>query len=378
MITRDDLEGLARREARPESPVLSVYLDTDQSRAANINRGFEAELKARLRQIEQQLDGEELKEFGADAGRIIRFIEDYREPKRGLVIFCDASEDFFWMRALNVRVRSGVWWGEMPYLRPLFETIDEYERYGLVLTDRAHARLFTIFLGEIEEHKEAFAEAEVTRIKAPGTERARSQMNLQRKADEHARWHLKRVAEMAARLAQSHAFDRLILAGPVEATTELYGLLSKRLRARVARRLSLPVEASEQRVLEETLKVEEEIARGREAQLVEELITAASKRERAVLGIDATLLALQEGRIWQLIYADGFAPHGGECTGCGTLVAEEQDACAYCGAKARAVADLIERAAERVFDLGGKVEDVRGPAAARLQEAGSVGAFLHF
>jgi hypothetical protein len=32
MITTDDLEGLMQREARPGSPVLSVYLDTDQTR----------------------------------------------------------------------------------------------------------------------------------------------------------------------------------------------------------------------------------------------------------------------------------------------------------------------------------------------------------
>jgi hypothetical protein len=48
----------------------------------------------------------------------------------------------------------------------------------------------------------------------------------------------------------------------------------------------------------------------------------------------------------------------------------------------RAVNDLIqlaaELAAERVFDLEGNVEQVRGPAAARLKEVGSIGAVLHF
>jgi hypothetical protein len=44
----------------------------------------------------------------------------------------------------------------------------------------------------------------------------------------------------------------------------------------------------------------------------------------------------------------------------------------------RAVNDLIQLAAERVFDLEGKVEQVRGPAEARLKEVGSIGAGLHF
>ena len=52
--------------------------------------------------------------------------------------------------------------------------------------------------------------------------------------------------------------------------------------------------------------------------------------------------------------------------------------CPYCSHAVRAVNDLIQLAAERVFDLEGKVEQVRGPAAARLKEVGSIGAVLHF
>lgn len=44
----------------------------------------------------------------------------------------------------------------------------------------------------------------------------------------------------------------------------------------------------------------------------------------------------------------------------------------------RVVNNLIQLAAERVFDLEGKVEQVRGPAAARLKDEGGIGAVLHF
>ena len=42
----------SQRRAVPGSPVLSVYLDIDQSKAANLNRRFEASLKDMLRSIE--------------------------------------------------------------------------------------------------------------------------------------------------------------------------------------------------------------------------------------------------------------------------------------------------------------------------------------
>src|SRR5712672_3434848 len=93
--------------------------------------------------------------------------------------------DFFRVCELAVNVHNILSWRDKPYVRPLLELIDEHERYGVVLTDREHARLFSIFLGELEEHQEVFARADVTHVKTSGTDHMRSQMNIQRKADLH-------------------------------------------------------------------------------------------------------------------------------------------------------------------------------------------------
>jgi peptide subunit release factor 1 (eRF1) len=378
MFSKKNLETLLQYEAKPGSPVLSAYLDTDQSNATNVNRGFEVVLKNMLRDVEQSLDNDARKEFETDAAQVLEYLKNYREPKQGLVIFQNKTEGLFWIQALRVAVRNGVWWRDTPYVRPLLELLDEHERYGVVLTDREHAWLFTVFLGEVEEHLEAFAKADVTHIKTSGTDHLRSQMNFQRKSDEHAHSHLKHIAELMSRLATIHEFDRLIIAGTVEATSELYGLLPKFLRTRVAGKISLAVESNVARVLEETLKIEEDVERKREVDLVEELITAASKQKQAVRGLDDTLLALQEWRVWQLVYADGFGPRGGQCTNCGALLAKDTEGCGYCGEAVRVVEDLIELAAARVMEMQGKVEQVRGAAATRLKEAGSVGALLRY
>ena len=58
------------------------------------------------------------------------------------------------------------------------------------------------------------------------------------------------------------------------------------------------------------------IERARESDLVERLITAAKKDQKGVLGVKDTLLALQEGRVWQLVYSEGFRVAGAECTNC--------------------------------------------------------------
>jgi len=377
-LSKADLEELLGRVAKPGSPVLSVFLDTDQSREFNLERAFGVVLKDMLREIRQKLDKEARREFDADAERIRQFLGEYRDVKRGLVVFCDASEKFFWHRELNIRVRNRARWDETPQVRPLIEMLDEYERYAVVLTDRKQARFFTIFLGEIEIRGQAEAPLEVTRVNEIGTDHIESQMSIQHKADQHAHLHLKNVAELTARLARVREFDRLILAGPVEATSELSGLLPKGLRAKVVRQISLPINGSDALVLEETLKVEAEIERERETELVRQLIDAAPAHLKAVVKLAPTIQAIQEQRVWQLIYAEGFAPPGSECGNCKALNAGEKATCDYCGQTVKGVSDFIDRAAGRVLEMQGRVEEVRGAAAESFQEYGNIGAFLRW
>ena len=155
MITKLRLKELIEYKALLGSPTLSVYLNIDQSDAANLNRMFEVSLFNVLREVEETLDNRQLSDFKADAIRVQNFVEGYRPQAKGLIIFCDSSEDFFWAHDVHVPVKTEVRWSEKPYLRPLLEIIDEHERYGVILTDRSQARLFSIFLGEIEEYHEA-------------------------------------------------------------------------------------------------------------------------------------------------------------------------------------------------------------------------------
>jgi peptide chain release factor subunit 1 len=379
MISSKDLDQLIEREAQPGSPILSVYLDVDQSQAKNLNRQFQATLKNMLRSIEQDLrDKEEYWEFAADADHVMRYVSSYEPQGRSLIIFCDESAGLFWQRDLNAPLRNDARWNETAYVRPLVEILDEFERYGVILTDRSQARLFTIHLGEIEEHVETFAQAEVRHPKTTGTDRALSQMQFQRKADEHAHWHLKQVAELMTRRADFYAFDRLVLAGLVEATSQLHQLLPKRLRSRVVASIRLPVDANERQVLEATLQIDQEVERASEIKLIDELITAAAKKEQGVTGLESTLICLQEGRIWRLVYSDGLSPRGGQCSNCGMLHGDGVESCTYCGGEVRQVEDLIEGAIERITRDGGKIELIRGVAAEKLKEAGSIGAFLRF
>jgi peptide subunit release factor 1 (eRF1) len=378
MISKADVETLVERKPLPGSPVLSVYLDIDQSKASNLNRRFEASLADMLRAVEKDLTAEQAESFSGAAARARRYVSRLEPQAKGLILYCDDSENFFWAREINAAMRNQARWSDTPYLVPLVALLDEYERYGVALVDKELGRLFTVFVGEIEEHEDAFAPLPVRHIKETGTDHMLSESRFQHKTEMHVHLHLKHVAQRLDKLVDQYGFDRLLLGGPVEATSELQHLVSKRVRGRIVERLSLPVRANSREVLEEVLKVEGRIERQLEQRIVEELIAGGDGHHPFTLGLDRTVRALCEQRVWRMVYADSFSPKGGQCSNCGMLFAKTEGACDYCGGAIAAVDDLLDRMLERALEQGARVEEVEGDAAKVLRQAGGIGAVLRF
>ena len=325
MIGREDLEQLIARPEQQGSQVLSVYLQVDQSQASNRNRGFESVWINLLRSLQGKLKAEEKERLTPCSEKVRDFLSSYQPKARALVIFCDAEDGFFWQKETQTPLASSIHWERKPYVRPLLEASDEFERYGVILADRARARLFTVSWGQIEELRETTAEADVRHAKTSGSDHMRSQMQFQRRAQSHAHQHLKEVVETMEQMAQRHHFDRLLLAGPVEATSELLALLSPQLKRKVVATMTLPVDSSRHLVLTRTLRTEEQAERAGEGELVEHLLTSAAEKDRAVVGLAATLESLQEGRIRVLVYAEDVAPPGCRCRGCEMLLDGEAE-----------------------------------------------------
>ena len=82
LLSRNDVEALMEREARPDSPVLSVYLDTAHSDEVNLKRGFEVMFKNMLRDLKLPEKSNNQQELKEDSEVVLRFLGDYRGPKR--------------------------------------------------------------------------------------------------------------------------------------------------------------------------------------------------------------------------------------------------------------------------------------------------------
>jgi uncharacterized protein (DUF2267 family) len=113
-----------------------------------------------------------------------------------------------------------------------------------------------------------------------------------------------------------------------------------------------------------------------EAHPVQELISAAEEGNRAVLGLPATLRALNCGRAWELMYAAGETFSGCECPRCAGLFPVGIDTCEYCGSELVFVPNLTERIRQRSTERGVKIERIDGKGFNVLADAGGIGAFL--
>jgi hypothetical protein len=162
-------------------------------------------------------------------------------------------------------------------------------------------------------------------------------------------WHLKRVAQRLAELHRSRRFDRLILAGPMEATTQLRGVLPRPLATRVAAVVPAEMAAGDR-----------------------ELLDLAGPAGRATLGVPPTLAALWSDTVQTLVVAHGVHDDGSECPNCARLDRGRVKSCPACGHAMRPVHDVFHRAMGRAVDQSGRVEVevLHGAAARRLIELG--------
>lgn len=379
MFGRDDLQPLLKHAGKHSSPVLSLYLDVDLSRSANRNRGILVAAKAMIANLREEIDSDPaIAHFDQDAARVEDFVAGLSPSGRMLVLFCDVSEGFLWQRTLPVALPLDARYRADPHVRPLIEMLDEQERYGIVLLDRRQARFFSAFLGEIEEHREAFAPLDVRTTRTVGTDHLWSEKRFQRRADEHAHLNIKRVSGLLRDLQRETQFDRLVVCGAAEATAELLQLVPEALGDRVVATWRLPMETRESDLLEAVMRLQDEREEKRETAIVEELLGAATEGHHAIAGIGPTLEAVRAGRVVHLVYLADEPVPGAICTSCRTLSLAGRNACGFCQAALSPVRDLVGRMARAVSESGGRLEHVRGPAVGRLAAAGGIGGLLRF
>ena len=362
----------------PTRGVLSAYLDISPEEVANnkVRLKLRDMARAWLDSIE---DRQERRAFEQEIERVENYLAyELTGPGRTLVVFASQAADLWRVFHVPARIRTRVVWDERPYLRPLLTVMDEYERYGVVLTSREEARFFLFYMGEIAEYSFALHDYVPGRHKQGGW----AQMRFQRHVDDHALQHLRTVADVAVRLGERDNWQRLVLMGTEENVARVWENLPKAWQERVAGRIPASITDNINTIRDKVLALEQEIERQIEAERVERVITAAEKGQNGVLGYADVLLAVQQQRVDLLVVPEALEHPGWECHTCGGLVADilakAPAACPYCGGELKVVDDVVDLAMQKVLDAGGTVEILRGPIRDTFLKKGIIGALLRY
>lgn len=378
------LESLARRHAPEGSWILSIYLNLDPQMRVNRRGAHKLVLEQMLKDLEGTLDDpQRVEHFREDAQWVRSQVELHIPKGRSLVLFCDVSQGYTYQEDVPVRLPNGAWYERRPYIRPLLDAWKEYERTGIVVVDREKARLLVASMGEVEEVEEAFQTPAVRHRATAGTDHMRSQMVFQRRAATWSHWFLKEIADSLHDMIEDYGIDRVVLAGPEDVTAELKRILPKGVLARVVARMRASVTAKPKELLEAVAPMLRELGAAQERDLVFESITAARKTQsessKAVLGLEAVLNAVNQGRVYQILVPVGFAAPGFHCPSCDVLMdhAPSTNACPYCSGALVDMDDVVWAACDRVLAMGGKVEEIGDDQAKEvLKKEGPLGAFL--
>jgi len=371
MFDREDLQKLENFNFE-DAYVVSLFLNV--SPGERKKKAYLSRFKNMVKEIREKYN--KCKE---DFAKIESFLQGERESfKKSIVIYSCVKKDLWIRYDLNASVKDALVINRTPYTNPLLDLLDNYQKYGVLLVDKRTARVFLVFLGDIEEY------GMVHHGDVPGKHKkggwfALAEKRYERHIDYHVKMHLKDVLEKFDSFLKDKNVRRLIVAGPDEAISELMDMLSDEIKQKIVGRAYLEKYASKEDVLEKVLPIVEQYERSKESETVSELITRVLKNDNAVSGVDDVFRYLRDKRVMKLVIAKDYRVDGFVCQNCGFATTQTVECCMECGSCVMKVDNLIEKATEIALKQAALIEVVKDEKdRLRLIDYGGIGAFLRF
>jgi peptide chain release factor subunit 1 len=383
MTLKEQMARLAGFERTPY-PVVSLYLDTrpDQHGRDQFGTFVRKELKRRAQTYTP--GSVERQSLDRDVDRIARFLETSVEPSKNSVSLfaCDAAGLF---EAVQLDAPLGEHWlsiGDRPHLYPLARLLDEYPRYAVVVASTAHTRILVVAQGGIENSQNI--DGVKTRRNSQG---GWSQARFQRHIENYHLHHIKDVVETLEKIVLKEDLDRIVLVGDEVVLPLLREQIPKSLAEKVVDELAVAADAHDREVIAAALESVKKLDARTDRERVDAAIGAYRAGGLGVVGPDATLLALTNGQVDELLLTASVA-HLDTLKGSGAgVMAVANDAgvietavsVATAGEAARADAGTVQVADELVtkaHQTNARVVFIQDPAL--LEPYGGVAATLRY
>lgn len=371
MISRGDLNRLLQREDSGRE-ILSIFLDmsvnADNKRTHQV---FLNQRRSQFDELNSDRAGHHREALGEALARVDRWLdEEFEEENRGVVLYSEIGGDWFEALQFPVPVQNRFVISDRPVIAPLAQVLTSYDHHGVVLIDREHVRILSVYLGtlldEIAFNPDPLPAAHD--VQAGGYSQAR----YQRRKQEEMRQFFRDFAKEVDAFVNRYHPDDLILLGTEANVARFTEFLPDRLQKMVIHTGTMPVDQPVSEILQQ---LEPHLERERERaaiEAVDQIRGRVSQDYLAAAGFQSTLAALQEGRVDTLVIARDQDRSGWRCEQCGYLFAREVGACFYDGAPVRDGIDLVEEAVRLAENQGAEVQFVAATAVGDLRGAGAL------
>lgn len=374
MISRDQIQTLIDRQANG-SDVLSVFLDMSVN--SNNQRTYQVFLnkeKAQFSELDSDRESHHREAVGAAFARLEDWLDtNYDESKKGVAFYTSMDGEWAEGHNFSVPVANRLVISGRPVVAPLVEIVERYHHHGVIVVDREHLRLLSVFLDQTLHEKQVETEPYPAAhdVKRGGF----SAKDFQSRKEEETKHFFKEFAHEVEDFVRRHAPDDLILLGTHENTKKFTEFLPSAIKDMVIHTDRIQIEATAAEIRQKLAPVFESQLVQEEAQAVDLLRDRVKESHLAVAGLDATLEQLQEGKLEVLVIGRGLSERGGRCTKCGFVLARTSGDCPYCGGAVEDSLDLGEEIIRIAEDQSVEIDFVEQAA---VQDLGGVGGLLRF
>jgi len=322
--------------------VLSVSLDIDPTKPEHQtpNPAYRIWLHRAVHDLVERVPEAGREEARRTAHRILSRVDETPPRGRGLALF--AGPDLWREYPLPIPLPNRVRYGR-PDLMGLLWASAEYSPYAILIVARDHARIAVAYLGGVAivddqvlhldpsdwrfKSGRVRTAARLSGISA-GRGTQRDAFDARIDAEHRKFWH--EVAGSATRDLSERGIDRLILAGPDEATSAVRAALPAPLRNRIVGTIGLAATAPVEEITRRTLPLALADRHRHEGALVADVLAGGPAGDRGVAGRAATLEALMSGDVRVLVAARDVEGTVWECHACGYVAAVEAERCPMC------------------------------------------------
>lgn len=374
MISRETIRSLIDRPTNGNR-VMSVFLDMSVN--SNNKRTYDVFLnqeKGQFQELDSDRENHHREAVGEAFARVERWLENnFEESNQGVALYVEVGGDWVAGHQLSLPVRNRLALDTRPVVGPLVEVVESYHHHGVIVVDREHLRLLSVYLDRTL-HEEAVQKDPYPTshdVKRGGF----AAQQFQRFKEEETKHFWKDFAEEVEKFIARYKPDDLTLLGTHENVKKFQEFLPDAIQKLIIHTDRIEMEASDAEIRSKLAPVFEERLSQNEARAVDELRDRVRESHKAVAGFADTLEQLQEGKIQTLVIARGADRIGGRCSKCDFLLDRTSGECPYCGGEVHNDVDLVEEMVRMAEDQSAEIEFVAGESVA---DVGGVGGLLRF